>query len=173
MVVARRGPGVYLSSMRGTILGVHDGRGILLGVNDQRLDFPLSEWRSAGLPIAGQVVDYLEDGGQARAVFAVPGATNARPASTSMILAAIGVGCLALGFVLPILPTIVAFVLGVIAAAQARAQGEETALLLARVSWIGALLLLGVGLLLMLGVIALIGALGLAGVWHGLGPMDF
>lgn len=158
--------------MRGTILGVHDGRGILLGVNDQRLEFPLSEWRSAGTPIAGQVVDYLEDGGQVRAVFAVPGAVGAAPASSSMILAGIAVGCLALGFIIPIVPTIIAFVLGVIAAAQARGDHEETPLLLARIAWIGALVMLGLGLLLILGLIALFGALGLAGLWH-LGPMDF
>jgi hypothetical protein len=159
--------------MRGTILGVHDGRGILLGVNDQRLDFPLSEWRSAGAPVAGQSVDYLDDGGQARAVFAVPGAVGrAPPASSSMILAGIAVGCLALGFIIPIVPTIIAFVLGVIAAAQARPEREETALLLARIAWIGALVMLGLGLLLVLGVIALFGTLGLAGIWH-LGPIDF
>jgi hypothetical protein len=158
--------------MRGTILGVHDGRGILLGVNDQRLEFPLSEWRSAGTPAAGQSVDYLDDGGQARAVFAVPGAVSAGPASSSMILAGIAVGCLALGFIIPIVPTIIAFVLGVIAAAQARADREDTALLLARIAWIGALVMLGLGLLLVLGVIALFGTLGLAGIWH-LGPMNF
>jgi hypothetical protein len=158
--------------MRGTILGVHDGRGILLGVNDQRLEFPLSEWRSAGTPVPGQIVDYLEDGGQARAVFAVPGAIGARPASGSMILAGIGVGCLALGFIIPIVPTIVAFVLGVIAAAQARADGEETALLMARIAWIGALVMMGLGILLVLGVIAVFGTLGLMGIWS-LGPMDF
>jgi hypothetical protein len=159
--------------MRGTILGVHDGRGVLLGVNDQRLEFPLSEWRSAGAPAAGQIVDYLDDGGQVRAVFAVPGAIGSRPASSSTILAAIGVGCLVLGFILPVVPTIVAFVLGVVAAAQARAEGDETALLLARIAWIGAIVLFGLGLLVILGVIALFGTLGLAGVWHGLGPMDF
>ncbi|HET9230360.1 MAG TPA: hypothetical protein VFO00_03665 [Vitreimonas sp.] len=158
--------------MRGTILGVHDGRGILLGVNDQRLEFPLSEWRSAGSPVAGQIVDYLEDGGQARAVFAVPGAVGGAPASSSMILAGIGVGCLALGFIIPIVPTIIAFVLGVIAAAQARADREETPLLLARIAWIGALVMLGLGILVVLGVIALFGVLGLAGIWS-LGPMDF
>jgi hypothetical protein len=141
-------------------------------VNDQRLEFPLSEWRSAGAPVAGQIVDYLEDGGQARAVFAVPGASDPRPASSSMILAGIAVGCLALGFIIPIVPTIIAFVLGVIAAAQARADREDTALLLARIAWIGALVMLGLGLLLVLGVIALFGTLGLAGLWH-LGPMDF
>lgn len=158
--------------MRGTILGVHDGRGILLGVNDQRLEFPLSEWRSAGTPVAGQAVDYLEDGGQARAVFAVPGAAGATaPASSSMILAGIAVGCLALGFIIPIVPTIIAFVLGVIAAAQARPEREETALLLARIAWIGALVMLCLGLLLVLGLITLFGTLGLAGLWH-LGPMD-
>ncbi len=159
--------------MRGTILGVHDGRGVLIGVNEQRLEFPLSEWRSAGAPVAGQVVDYLEEGGQARSVFAVPGMGSTRAASGTLILAAVGVGCLALGFVLPIVPTIIAFVIGVIAAAQARAEGEETALLLARIAWIGALVMLGIGLLLVLGVVALIGTLGLAGAWHGLGPMDF
>lgn len=158
--------------MRGTILGVHDGRGILLGVNDQRLEFPLSEWRSAGSPVAGQAVDYLEDGGQARAVFAVPGASSAGPASSSMILAGIGVGCLALGFIIPIVPTIIAFVLGVIAASQARADREETPLLMARIAWIGALVMLGLGLLLLLGVIALVGTLGLASIWS-LGPGDF
>lgn len=159
--------------MRGTILGVHDGRGFLLGVNDQRLEFPLSEWRSAGTPAAGQVVDYVEEGGQARAVFAVPGASLARAASTTMVLSIIGVGCLVLGFIIPLVPTIAAFVLGVVAAAQARAEGDETALLLARIAWIGALVLLVIGFLVVLGVAALIGTMGFAAVWHGLGPGDF
>jgi len=159
--------------MRGTILGVHGGRGVLLGANDQRLEFPLSEWRSAGAPVAGQIVDYLEDNGQARAVFAVPGAAPARTHSTALVLAAIGVGCLALGFVIPVAPTIAAFVLGVIAAAQAREEREETALLLARIAWIGALVLLILGTLIILGVIALLGTMGFAAAWHGLGPADF
>ena len=68
--------------------------------------------------------------------------------------------------------TIIAFVLGVIAAAQARADREETPLLLARIAWIGALVMLGLGILVVLGVIALFGVLGLAGIWS-LGPMDF
>ncbi len=159
--------------MRGTILGVHDGRGVLLGLNDQRLDFPLSEWRSAGAPVAGQAVDYVEEGGQARAVFAVPGATLTRSHSTTMVLSVIGLGCLVLGFIIPFVPTIAAFVLGVIAASQARAEGDETALLLARIAWIGALVMLAIGLLVILGVIALIGTVGVAALWHGLGPGDF
>jgi hypothetical protein len=161
--------------MRGTVLGVHDGRGVLLGANEQRLEFSLAEWRSAGTPAAGQIVDYVEEGGQARAVFAVPGATSARSysTSTSMMLGAIGVGCLVLGFIIPLVPTIAAFVLGVIAAGQAREERDETALLLGRIAWIGALVLLTFGLLLVLGAIALIGTMGVAAVWHGFGPVDF
>ena len=63
--------------MRGTILGVHDRRGVLLGEGERRFEFPLTEWRSAGTPYAGQVVDYVEENGQARAVFAVPGFAGA------------------------------------------------------------------------------------------------
>lgn len=159
--------------MRGTILGVHDGRGVLLGADERRLEFSLSEWRSEGTPAAGQIVDYVEDAGQARAVFAVPGASAARSYSTATVLGAIGVGCLVLGFIIPFVPTIAAFVLGVVAAAQARDERDETALLLGRIAWIGALVLLGIGLLLVLGVLALIGTMGFAAVWHGLGPGDF
>lgn len=152
--------------MRGAILGIHDGRGVLLGANEQRLEFPLSEWRSPGVPVAGQAVDYVEEGGQARAVFAVPDVGAARAGSASMVLAAIGLACLALGFIIPLVPTIVAFVLGVVGASRARAEGDETALLLARIAWIGALVLLAVGLLVVLGVLALIGTVGLAALWH-------
>ena len=159
--------------MRGTILGVHDGRGVLLGANDQRLEFSLSEWRSPGTPVASQVVDYVEEGGQARGVFAVPGASLTRSYSTATALGAVGVGCLVLGFIIPFVPTIAAFVLGVIAAAQGREEGDEMALLLGRISWIGALVLLGIGLLLVLGVLALIGTMGFSAIWHGLGPGDF
>jgi hypothetical protein len=157
--------------MRGTILGVHDGRGVLIGPNEQRIEFPLSEWRSAGAPAAGQIVDFVEEGGQARAVFAVPGASLAR-ASGSMVLSAIAVGCLALGFIIPLIPTIAAFVLGVIGAGQAQAEQDETALLLSRIAWIGALVLLAIGFLLLLAVFTLIGTVGFAALWHGLWPIE-
>jgi hypothetical protein len=159
--------------MRGTILGVHDGRGFLLGPSDQRLEFPLSEWRSAGTPVAGQAVDFVEEGGQARGVFAVPGLTNTGRQSGSMVLGSIGVGCLALGFIIPLIPTIAAFVLGVIGAAQARTEQDETALLLSRIAWIGALVVLVIGVLAVLAIITLFGTLGFAAAWHGLGPTDF
>lgn len=159
--------------MRGTILGVHDGRGVLLGEGDKRLEFPLTEWRSGGNPYPGQIVDFLEEGGQARAVFAVPGASSSfsnftpSPESSSRVLGIIGVICLVAGFLIPLLPTIAAFVLGVIGAKQAQQDGDDTSLLLARISWIGAVVMLGLGLLTVLVVVAFVGTLGLAGVFTG------
>jgi hypothetical protein len=154
--------------MRGTILGVHDGRGVLLGPGEQRLEFPLSEWRSAAPPLAGQIVDFVEEGGQVRAVFAVPGAIGGVSSqSTSLVLGWVGIGCLVLGFIIPLIPTIAAFVLGVVGANQAKQDGDDTALLLTRISWIGALVLLVIGFLAILAVIAFVGTLGLTSIWHG------
>lgn len=166
--------------MRGTILGVHDGRGFLLGADERRLEFPLSEWRSAGAPTAGQIVDYVEEAGEARSVFAVP-AAGVRPPpmsgttqSGSFVLGAIAVGCLALGFFIPFLPTLAALVLGIMGAARAQEEGDDNGLLLARIAWIGALVLLGIGVLAVVGIIALVGGLyGFAAIWNGLGPIDF
>lgn len=157
--------------MRGTILGVHDGRGVLIASDDRRIDFSLSEWRSPGMPAAGQIVDFVEEGGQARGVFAIPGAVAGRSYSNSFVLSAIAVGCLALGFIIPLIPTIVAFVLGVISAGNAKAENDETALTLARVAWIGALVVLAIGLLAIMAVIAFVGTIGLASMFH-LGPID-
>ncbi|HEX8900486.1 hypothetical protein [Vitreimonas sp.] len=163
--------------MRGAILGVHGGRGVLM-VDERRLEFPMSEWRSATPPVAGQIVDFIEENGEARAVFAVPGAyaggaTPARSYSGSFVLGAIGVGCLVLGFVIPLLPTIAAFVLGCIGASQAQAERDDTALLLSRIAWIGAVVLLSIGILAMLAVMALIGTIGFAAIFEGLGPHDW
>lgn len=161
--------------MRGTILGVHGGRGVLIA-DERRLEFPISEWRSAGAPTAGQIVDFVEENGEARAVFAVPGAHAsgvARSYSGSFVLGAIGVGCLVLGFVIPLLPTIAAFVLGCIGASQAQAERDDTALLLSRIAWIGAVVLLSIGVLAMLAVMALIGTIGFAAIFEGLGPTDW
>lgn len=166
--------------MRGTILGVHDGRGVLLSTGEERrYEFPMSEWRSPGTPVAGQAVDFVEANGEARSVFAVPGVYGARPAapiqpqSGSMVLSAIAVGCLLVGFIIPVLPTVAAYVLGIIGAGQAQREGDETALLLARIAWIGALVLLGLGVLAIMAVFALLGTAWFAAMWHGLGPIDF
>lgn len=156
--------------MRGTILGVHDGRGVLLGADERRLEFPLTEWRSGGAPMAGQSVDFVEEGGQARAVFAVSGAFSASGGgarhSGSFVLGAISVGCLALGFIIPLLPTVAAFVLGVIGASQARAEQDETALLLSRIGWIGGLVVLTLAVLVLIVVFAFIGTIGVTALTH-------
>lgn len=162
--------------MRGTILGVHDGRGVLLTADERRFEFPLTEWRSVGTPVAGLIVDFVEEGGQARSVFAVPGATlsaGAAPVSGTRMMGWIAVGCLLLGFIIPLLPTIAAYVLGVIGAGQARAENDDTSLVLSRIAWIGALVLFVIGVVALLAVIAIFGTLGFVGAWHGLGPMDF
>ncbi|MBC7768056.1 MAG: hypothetical protein H7124_04665 [Phycisphaerales bacterium] len=158
--------------MRGTILGIHDGRGVLIAADQRRLDFSLSEWRSPGSPAAGQIVDFMEEGGQARGVFAVPGASGDGAHSSSFVLGAVALGCLALGFIVPLIPTIAAFVLGVIGAGQAQAQRDETALTMARVAWIGALVMLVIGVLAIMAVIAFVGTLGFASLFQ-LGPGDF
>lgn len=161
--------------MRGTILGTHDGRGIVLTTDDRRLEFPLSEWRSAATPLAGQVVDFVEEGGQARAVYIVPGAAGpgVRTHTGSFVLSAFALGSLALGFIIPLLPTIAAFVLGVIAAGQAQAERDESALLMARISWIGALVMMILGFLAILAVILFVGTLGFASIFHWAPMMDF
>lgn len=155
--------------MRGTILGVHEGRGVLLSADERRFEFPLSEWRSAGAPIVGQAVDFVETEGGASAVFAVPGSAQPQPQQQSgaFVLACVALGCLVVGFVIPLLPTLAALVLGVIASAQARTENDANALLLARIAWIGALVVLAIGVLAVLAVFSLIGTLGVAALWHG------
>ncbi len=63
--------------------------------------------------------------------------------------------------------------LGIVGAGQAQREGDETALLLARIAWIGGLVLLALGVLAIMAVFALIGTAWFTAAWHGLGPMDF
>jgi len=163
--------------MRGQILGVHDGRGVLLSLDDRRLEFPLSEWRSAGAPAAGLAVDFVEEDGQARAVFAVPHPDDVRPSShrprsSSFVLGAISVGCLALGFFIPLLPMIAGFLIGVIGAGRAKEEGDETGLLLSRIGWIGSISFLIVGTVALFAALLFFG--GLFGAWATFAPtMDW
>ena len=72
-----------------------------------------------------------------------------------------------LGFIIPFIPTVAAFVLGIIGAGQAQAERDDSALVLARIAWIGALVLLAFSIIAVLGVLALIGTIGLSAIWHG------
>ncbi|MBL8551054.1 MAG: hypothetical protein JNJ73_13795 [Hyphomonadaceae bacterium] len=160
--------------MRGHILGLEATRGVglILGVDGARLEFPLSEWRSEGAPAAGQAVDYVLDAGQAKQVYAVPAgaaaavAPGAPRSNTGSVLGGIAIGCLALGFLIPLVPTIAALILGLIGARRAQEDNDETGLVLSRIGWIGAVVLLGLGLILLFGALLFFGGLmSLLGAW--------
>lgn len=131
--------------------------GIILGDDGNRYQFAFAEWRAAGQPAAGLIVDFLAAEGTAREIF--PLATvNQRPTPSvvvqpsegnSVLLGGLGLGSLALGFVIPVIPTIAAFVLGLIGADDAKRHKNATGLLLSRIAWIGALALMLVGILLL------------------------
>jgi hypothetical protein len=55
---------------------------------------------------------------------------------------------------------------GAIAAGQARAAGDNSALVMARVAWIGAVVMLLLGALAMLAVLSLFGLWGAAYIWN-------
>lgn len=137
--------------MRGQILGIEDGRGVLLGLQDERRTFALSEWRSAGQPAAGQWVDFVAEGDGARSVYLIPMHAPATAGgfsgtSSSFVLGAIGVGCLALGLIIPFVPTLAAFIFGVIGAGRAQDERDATGLTLSRIAWIGGLVMLALGI---------------------------
>jgi hypothetical protein len=157
--------------MRGQILGLEGDRIILLGDDGARRACPIGEWRTAVPPQIGQWVDFVAEGEGAREAYLIPHLSGVPPhpgvqrTSSSMVLGMIGVGCLALSFIIPFAPTIAAFILGVIGASRAQEERDNTALLLSRISWIGALVLTFFGALLVMGVLALLG--GLFGIgWH-------
>lgn len=161
--------------MRGTILGVYNGRGVVIAGDDRRLEFSMTEWRSPGAPTPGQAVDFMEENGEARAIFAAPpsgGAASAPAApssaasSSAMTLAIIALVCLALGLVFPVLPTIAALILGIVGAGQARAANDDGALVMARIAWIGAVVMLVLGLLVVFAFISFFGVMGAAGYFN-------
>jgi hypothetical protein len=154
--------------MQGTILQVETGRrsGIILGNDDNRYSFSEPDWKPADPPVPGLDVDFIAADGRATEIFTLPGQPagspswvppRPKPASaptsaegSSVLLGLIGIGCLVLGFVIPLLPTIAAFVLGLIGADSAKRHNNETGLILSRVAWIGALVLTVIGVLLLI-----------------------
>jgi hypothetical protein len=138
--------------MRGVILGIEDGRGVLSADDHRRLEFPMSEWRSATPPVSGDIVDFVDEAGEARAVYRVAATVSSSPVieGGATMLGAISVGCLALGFIIPFVPTIAALILGLLGAGQAQLQRDDTGLLLSRIGWIGAAVMLALGVLLIL-----------------------
>ncbi|HEV7719254.1 MAG TPA: hypothetical protein VGO70_09805 [Arsenicitalea sp.] len=139
--------------MQGQVLEFETQKGgLILGDDGNRYQFPLAEWRGGSPPAAGMGVDFLASGDRARQVYPVARSQPlfAMPqASNSVMLGWIGIGCLLLGFVIPILPTIAAFILGMIGADSAKRSGDRAGLLLSRIAWVGALVILVIGLVLL------------------------
>jgi hypothetical protein len=137
--------------MQGQVLEVDAQQGgLILGNDGNRYEFAAAEWRGSRAPVAGMGVDFLGSDGRARQVYPVARAALALPqASNSVLLGWIGIGCLLLGFVIPILPTIAAFILGMVGADSAKRGGDRAGLLLSRIAWVGALVVLVIGLVLL------------------------
>ncbi|MES1199569.1 MAG: hypothetical protein ABUS48_06280 [Pseudomonadota bacterium] len=99
----------------------------------------------------------------------MPGSAMApiAPQSATMTMSIIAVGSLALGFVVPlVVPTIVAFVLGIIAAGRAKAEREETPLVLARIAWIGATVEFVFVAIVLLGIALFFGGMAGFAAWR-------
>lgn len=142
--------------MQGQILQVDDRRraGLILGGDGKRYEFVAADWRGAKPPVVGMPVDYVTADTAAREIFplharAGVGAYASPGSDNSVVLGWLGIGCLALSFVIPILPTIGAFVLGLIGAGAAKRSGNGQGLMLSRIAWIGAALLVTAGLVLL------------------------
>jgi len=152
--------------MEGQILQVEPGQrsGLILGADGNRYSFSGPDWKPADAPAAGLRVDFVASDGRATEIFALPGQSGApptpaagpsRPAGMvdegpSVMLGLIGIGCLILGFVIPVLPIVVALILGLVGADSARRHNNSTGLILSRVAWIGALILMAIGILLLM-----------------------
>jgi len=139
--------------MQGQILHVDDRRrsGLILGQDGIRYDFGAGEWRGAVPPRSGGSVDFVAGQGQAREIYPIGIAPQASPvaADNSEIYGWVGVALLVLGFFIPLLPTLGAFIFGVLGAGAARRSGNGTGLLLCRIAWIGAVVSSALVLLLL------------------------
>lgn len=157
--------------MQGQILDAdHTARnGTILGDDGNRYRFESGDWRPADPPVAGLRVDFVATDGAAHEIFALPvqprpgvGAIPGTPGTpvpppvrsgpapnNSQVLGWIGIACLFIGFIIPILPTIAAFILGLIGADSAKRHRDSTGLVLSRIAWIGALALVVCGILLL------------------------
>ena len=163
--------------MQGQILEASAAKsGMILGDDGNRYTFTGIDWRTADSPAAGMRVDFVPgEGGAAREIFPLPGAGTASPTmaipvmqvpppsyprppqNSSQTLGWIGIACLVVGFVLPIvLPTIAALVLGLIGADTAKKHNDSTGLVLSRIAWIGALATFAIGVFFLLFAFAVI-----------------
>jgi len=138
--------------MQGQILQLDDRQrtGLILGEDGKRYDFTAAEWRGSTPPLVGSTADFIAEGDKAREIFPL-NRTHASASSTStayaaqadnsVVLGGLGVACLVLSFMIPVLPLIGAFILGLIGAGAAKQTGNSNGLLLSRIAWIGSVVL--------------------------------
>lgn len=149
--------------MRGQILTTDAAGGVIAGADGNRYTFARTDWRGGGEPPAGTGVDFIAREGVAAEIFPLPGggaglgaaAAPARASTvarrdegSSVLLGVIGIICLAISFVIPLLPLIVAFIVGLIGADSAKRHNNSSGLVVSRISWIGSLVLFVAGVLL-------------------------
>ena len=166
--------------MQGSILEASAAKsGTILGDDGNRYTFGAADWRVSEPPAAGLRVDFIAgDGGTAGDIFPLPGSAGAAPGgatgpaaaavpppnypppppqNNSQLLGWIGIGCLILGFVVPIIvPTVAALVLGLIGADSAKRHRDSTGLVLSRIAWIGSLATFAIGIFLLIFAFAFI-----------------
>jgi hypothetical protein len=151
--------------MQGQILQLDDQQrtGLILGEDGKRYGFTANEWRGSTPPLVGSTVDFISEDDKAREIFplnrssagaSASSSAYAAPTDNSVVLGGLGVACLALSFMIPVLPLIAAFILGLMGAGTAKQTGNSNGLLLSRIAWIGSVVMV-------LAVVAMI-ALGLS-----------
>lgn len=128
------------------------GGGIILGDDGRRYNFAAEAWKGSHPPQAFQRVDYLAAATEAREVCPLNDphliAVQVPPANASRLLGWLGVGALILGFVVPLVPMIAALILGLIAADIGKRHGDRTGVLLGRIAWVGAVVILALAVAL-------------------------
>jgi len=141
--------------MRGQVLGVDpSGGGTISGSDGSRYTFAAHDWRGGGQPPAGAEVDFITRDGTATEIFPLPPSRaamemqqRARPSAappgrdegSSVLLGGIGIACLIAGFVIPVVPTVAAFILGLIGASSAKRHNNSMGLTASRIAWIGSI----------------------------------
>jgi hypothetical protein len=157
--------------MRGHILTTDATMGgVIAGADGNRYTFAGSDWKGIGEPPRGDEVDFIARDGVAAEIFPLPGggaglgAAPAQPATVtgagsretqrqdgaSVTLGAVGIACLAISFVIPLLPLIVAFIVGLVGADSAKRHDNSTGLVVSRIAWIGSIVLFVAGVLLVI-----------------------
>lgn len=132
--------------MRGQLLDSSRAGGLILGEDGKRYSFAAKDWKGAEPAVAGIGVDFVEEVGVAREVYPLrvaPPVAASPGEGNSVLLGWLGIACLVLCFVFPVLPLIGALGLGLAGAADAKRHNNATGLALSRVAWIGALVLVG------------------------------